>query len=234
MTVARVAGAAGIIVGFFVVLQYTVNDGIDLDPTVRIISGIIGLAIIVFLAIYFIIIPYIRSSGGLKTGIKLKLPSFDNTPTYNAEITDKKLRYVRGTDSVHFRSRFVGKLTHGFFANHIFTPEHHDGTIIHVDYFDTYTPDISDDRRYVTSRCKETLEHWNDLGKLNGKVKPDWKEWSWEIPEFAPLGKYHVKMMVWNTFKDGKKEPFRTIEDTFEVIDPDNSHYRRSDRISIS
>ena len=58
------------------------------------------------------------------------------------------------------------------------------------DQFDTFTPDVSDDRRFVTSRCRKTLEHWSDPGKLDGKVKPEWKEWTWGIPEFAPLRRY--------------------------------------------
>jgi hypothetical protein len=40
-------------------------------------------------------------------------------------------------------------------------------------------------------------------------------------------------MMVWNTFTGNVKEPYRTIEDTIEIIDPDDSHYRRFDSINI-
>ena len=75
--------------------------------------------------------------------------------------------------------------------------------------------------------------NWSEKGKLDGKIRTDWKVWSWEIPEFAPLGVYKVRMMVWNTFEDGKKEPFKTIEDTFEVIDPDSSHYQRFTNVGI-
>lgn len=56
------------------------------------------------------------------------------------------------------------------------------------------------DKRSVISPCPDTLEYWEAEGKLNGDVDTDWKEWSWEIPEYAPLGKYRVRMMVWNTF----------------------------------
>jgi hypothetical protein len=114
-----------------------------------------------------------------------------------------------------------------------YLPQRESWGIVYVDSFDDHTPDVNENRRYVTSRCKETLEHWNDNGKLDGRIKTDWKEWSWDIPEFAPLREYKVKMMVWNTLKDGKKEPFITIEDTFEVIDPDSSHYDRWRSVSV-
>jgi hypothetical protein len=185
-----------------------------------------------------LLIPFIKSSNRFKLicnsiSDKLRLPSWDIQSIFDAEIADKKLRYIRGKDSVHFRSKFDGRLTYGFFANQIFAPKRVMGNTVYVDSFDDHTPDVSENRRYVTSRCKETLEHWSDNGKLDGRIKTDWKEWSWDIPEFAPLREYKVKMMVWNTLEDGKKEPFITIEDTFEVIDPDSSHYDRWRSVSV-
>jgi hypothetical protein len=154
-------------------------------------------------------------------------------PSFEAQIIRKKQRYIRGKDVVSFRSRFKGHLTKGFFANQIFTPKVVDGTTIHVNYFDATTPNLSIDKTNVISYCPDTIEYWEAEGKLDGYVDISWKEWNWEIPEFAPLGEYKVRMMVWNNFPDNKKEPFRTIEDTFEVIDPDNSHYHRFSRINL-
>jgi hypothetical protein len=154
-------------------------------------------------------------------------------PSFEAQIIKRKQRYIRGKGIVSFRSRFKGKLTNGFFANQIFTPEVVNGTTVHVDYFDATTPNVAPDKRSAISPCTDTLEYWEAEGKLHGDVDTDWKEWSWEIPEYAPLGRYRVKMMVWNTFTGNVKEPYRTIEDTFEVIEPDDSHYRRFDSINI-
>jgi hypothetical protein len=146
-------------------------------------------------------------------------------PSFYAEIVDKKQVYVRGIDSIHFRSRFRGTLTNGFFANRINTPETIDGTTLHINYFHSSIPDISEDKRAVISRCQETLEVWTDRGKLDGNINTDWMCWEWSIPEYAPLGLFKVQMMVWNTFRDQKKEPYRIVEDSVSIIDPDDSHY---------
>jgi hypothetical protein len=78
----------------------------------------------------------------------------------------------------------------------------------------------------VTSWDTQTLDHWSDKSKgtLDGNVNIQWHLWSWDIPEFAPLGDYRVEMSIWNTFSENK-QPFRTVTDTFKVIDPDDSHY---------
>ena len=63
LTIARVAAAVGILVGFVVVFQYTFNNSLQIDPTFRIISGVIIMIVIATIAIVFIIIPYLRSQN---------------------------------------------------------------------------------------------------------------------------------------------------------------------------
>ena len=102
------------------------------------------------------------------------------------------------------------------------------------DEFENTTDNVSEDRKYVKSWCRETLNYWSDKdkGKLTGDVNIDWKYWNWNIPEFAPLGDYKVEMGVYNSVTNNKK-PILTLTDTIRVIDKDDSHYRRHNRVSI-
>ena len=148
------------------------------------------------------------------------------TSHFDAEIISKKQAYERGKDTVQFRSIFKGRLTNGFFANLICAPED--------DEFENTTDNVSEDRKYVKLWCRETLDYWSDKdkGKLTGDVNIDWKYWNWNIPEFAPLGDYKVEMGVYDSVTNNKK-PILTLTDTIRVIDKDDSHYRRHNRVSI-
>jgi hypothetical protein len=155
-------------------------------------------------------------------------------PQFEAEIVDKKQAYVRGKDSIFFASKFKGTLVGGCFANRIIVPKmpsdarHMDGYL-----FPRNTANLSQDRRSVLSICTETIHHWSDKtsGQLNGDIDTDWISWSWQIPEFAPLGGYEVEMSVWNT-SSGMKQVLSTIFDSFKIIDPDDSHYSPHFRVS--
>lgn len=140
-------------------------------------------------------------------------------PYFRAEIVGKKQAYRRG-EHVIFRSRFTGWLFHGFFANTIVVPEiiEEQGITLHR-LFSNTTTNISDDGRYAKSWPKETLSTWSDQGTLHGEINTNWISWEWEIPTDCELGKYKVKMSVWNIIEN-RKEPFITYQDDFDVIEP--------------
>ena len=128
------------------------------------------------------------------------------------QIIRKKRRYTIGKDVVWFRSRFRGHLTNGFFGNQIVAPEVVDGTKAYRSYFEDTSPYVSEDKRSVMSYCPDTIPHPEAAeGNLNCDMDTGWKEWNRENPEYSPLGKYEVRMMVWNTFTGNVKEPYGTI-----------------------
>ncbi|MDP9288124.1 MAG: toll/interleukin-1 receptor domain-containing protein [Thermoproteota archaeon] len=153
---------------------------------------------------------------------------------FEAEIVDKKQAYVRGKDHVLFASRFRGTLTGGCFANRIIVPKI-PSEVRHMDnyLFPRNTTNLNQDRRSVLSECTKTIHHWSDKtkGQLNGDIDTNWISWTWQIPEFAPLGDYKVEMNVWDT-SSGIKQALVTITDSFKVIDPDDSHYSPRFRMS--
>ena len=59
----------------------------------------------------------------------------------------------------------------------------------------------------------------------------DWIDWTWDIPNDAPLGYYSVKMMVLN--EHNEENPIDYKECTFEVIETNSSNYNRFERVSI-
>lgn len=96
MTIARVAAAVGILVGFVVVLQYTLNDSLQMDPILRITSGAIIMIIIASIAIIFIIIPYLRSQNfGSQIQPRLKYAGDQiRIRTMEDETHERKFRYI--------------------------------------------------------------------------------------------------------------------------------------------
>ena len=85
--------------------------------------------------------------------------------------------------------------------------------------FSNTTPNVSDDGRYTRPWSGETLSTWPDQGTLHGEINTNWISWQWEVPTDCQLGKYKVKMSVWNIIEN-RKEPFITYEDDFDVIEP--------------
>jgi hypothetical protein len=214
---------------------YSNNGWISFQTIVTVLLVTIAVGIIVGVGLIIYDIFRRRGIRIFQRGVTVRMmPQMTTETSFEAQIIRRKQRYTRGKDVVSFRSRFTGRLTNGFFANQIFTPEVVDGTRVYRDYFEDTTPNISEDKRSVISYCPDTIPYWEAEGNLNSDVDTDWKEWRWEIPEYSPLGNYKIKMMVWNTFTGNVKEPYRTIEDTFEVIDPNDSHYRRFDSVNIN
>ncbi|MGC1135175.1 MAG: hypothetical protein WA941_20270 [Nitrososphaeraceae archaeon] len=137
---------------------------------------------------------------------------------------NKKHVYVRGVDSVSFRSRFKGNLTGGYFMNKISAQIPTGVHDISAYLFHPQTPNIESSRRYVVLYHPETAEIWNEIigkkiiGKLNGDVDTGWLYLDWKIPEKVRVGTYVIKMMVMNKFTD-YSESYMPVEDTFSIID---------------
>ena len=142
-------------------------------------------------------------------------------PEFSAEIVNKKKYYIRGIDTINFRSAYKGKLQNGYFANELsfqikFKVEPKD---IFKFVFKPNIPNVSADGLSVKSFCLETIDNTNDrIGNLNGNRHYKWKQWKWEIPNDAPLGEYKVKMMVFNGGKDNP--PLQVIEDEINISQP--------------
>ena len=81
------------------------------------------------------------------------------------------------------------------------------------------TPFVSTDLEKTMSYCSETINNPNNrMGNINGNKDTGWIAWEWSIPDNAPLGKYSVKMMIFN---GGEEKPLMSpIEDEFEVVSP--------------
>jgi hypothetical protein len=143
-------------------------------------------------------------------------PRWFRKPDFKAEISKKKL-YVKGQDIVTFQSRFIGKLKKGYFVNEISVPEPQD-----VNLFVPETLHVSADRKKVMSYCTETINNpnqniENNIGNINGYRDSGFLSWQWHIPDNVYLGKYTVKMMVFN---EKSKTPIDSKEDEFEIVNP--------------
>lgn len=150
----------------------------------------------------------------------------DEEPVFEAEILNKKLAYVRGKDSVSFRSRFRGNLADGYLVNKVSAQIPDSVHDVSAYLFHPKTPHIEPSRRYVVLYHMETVDLWKEIvgtkviGKLNGNVDTDWLSSDWNIPDNVRLGNYVLQMSVINNeYTESKK----VIEDTFEVIDSDSS-----------
>jgi hypothetical protein len=174
LTLQRVGSAAGIIVGIIVVLQF-----IPIDPTTRTVFSSIGLITILCLVVIFIIIPYFRSSNRLGLirkliSQKLKWQFSNKPPVFDAEIVNRKQAYIRGTDSVSFRSRFRGNLTNGFLFYKIYAAVP-PGMDTSGYLFRPETPNVDGSWRHVIYPHPDTADVWSDrvVGKLNRDAIPD-------------------------------------------------------------
>jgi hypothetical protein len=240
LTLQRVASGFAIIAGFFTVLVvFTLNDNIRINANLRIFVGIAIQLFMISMVVVFIIIPYLRSSEKFKSfrirvSRKTKIQFTTKPSVFNAEIVNKKQAYLRGVDSVSFRSRFIGNLTNGYFMTKISAQSPTGVHDVSAYLFYYHTPDIGSNRRYIVLYHPKTANIWHEtigkkvVGKLNGEVDTEWLYLDWKIPDDVRLGRYVIEMTVVNN-PDG----YMPIKDTFNVIDPDDSHYRRFNRINI-
>jgi hypothetical protein len=102
----------------------------------------------------------------------------------------------------------------------------------HLYDFTNSTPNICNNGMSAKSYCPSTISNSNDKsGNLNKRIKTDWINWNWDIPNDASLGDYRIKMMVFNEHNEEK--PIKTIESKFTVRDPNASNYDHFNRVSI-
>lgn len=142
-------------------------------------------------------------------------PLKKSVPEFNAEIVGKKSIYIRGTNSIVFRSKYKGKLKNGYFVNEIsvpnVSPQHQ-----YMYLFTPETQNVSEDLKSVKSYCSNTIDNSsNNIGKLNGYNDIDWTSWEWKIPNDSTLGKHSIKMMVFNGGKG--EQPLQTIEEEITI-----------------
>ncbi len=155
------------------------------------------------------------------TPAKNQISEFGSKSIFKAEIVNKKQAYVRGKDSVEFRSGFKGNLRNGCFLNEIYMnklPGVHDMSPY---LFSPYIEDVDITRQFIKSFCPQTVERWSDgiTGILNGNVNTDWIYWNWKIHRDIPLGKYLVNMTVLNNFSQSSYSEHKGIGYSFEVTD---------------
>jgi hypothetical protein len=138
-------------------------------------------------------------------------------PEFKAEIVNKQNYYRRGQDSIHFRSKYKGKIKNGYFLNEI---EIEDKSIDNFGYrFNLTTNNVNPEGTSVRSYCPETIGNINNpIGNLDGNIDTNWKYWNWDIPHDAPVTKYIIKMMVLN--EGNNEQPLQMIEDNIEIIMP--------------
>lgn len=106
---------------------------------------------------------------------------------------------------MRFKTHYRGKLTDGFFDNEIDPPQ---GTV------------FSDGKPRKWSPAPDTLEDMypNTKGKLNGYINQPPSEWSWGIPDDAPLGKYQIYMRVHSHLGINNRPVMDEKEETITVI----------------
>ena len=161
-----------------------------------------------------------------KSDIKYHLIPSKNKSTFNAKIKNKKILYNRNRDVVTFKINYRGKIKHGFVVAEI----RHTETC-----FDHNTPNLDINHNSISSFCEKTVKDnsenntiYNidkDIGKLDGKdVELNDLEWQWDIPEFAPVRKYKVKIGIMDR-TNGDLSWKESKEDSFEVGETNPSHH---------
>jgi hypothetical protein len=221
-----------------VLVVFTLNNNVPIDPNIRIIIGIIVEVSIVFLAVVLLLIPFLRSSEKFRTirkrvKRKPKWQSSNSSTSFEAHIHNRKQAYVRGMDSLYFRSRFRGSLTNGFLFYKIYAAVP-PGVDTSGYLFRPETPNVDGSWRHVIFPHPDTADVWSDrvVGKLNGDVDTGWLSSEWKIPKNVHLGIYIIEMSVANNFVD-YKQSYKTVKDTIHIIDPDNSNHPRFDRVNV-
>ena len=122
-------------------------------------------------------------------------------PYFEAEIVNKKTRYMRG-EAVFFMTHYRGKLTNGYFDNQI-TPS--SGVT------------LPNGRPSYWSWAPDTLPNPYGEGKLDGYVNHT-SRWDWQIPLDAPVGKYRIIMGVNNHFDIKTRPRVAHKEETIIIV----------------
>lgn len=132
-------------------------------------------------------------------------------PIFIEKIIDNKGKYVRGTVNIIIYSEYIGKLKNGYFVNEISLPENNK-----INTFSETIPYMSQDGHRVTVYCDKTISNIETKKGISKGSKKSSCTWTWNIQyqNDLPLGKYTVKMMVFN---EGDEIPGQTIEDSFVV-----------------
>jgi hypothetical protein len=114
-----------------------------------------------------------------ETSIKKIFPRYFRKPIFKAEIVNPKT-YIRGRDSITFRSRYTGKIKNGYFMNEIFVPLR-EPKYQHLYTFTNLTPNICNNGLSAKSYCVSTISNTADKsGNLNNWIKTNWICWEWD------------------------------------------------------
>jgi hypothetical protein len=167
-----------------------------------------------------------------KAAIKKKLLPYLGEPIFEGELKDKRDLYDRRMDEVIFKATYKGRIKQGLLATVIVPPSD----------FPFYTPHLDKESGNVTSFCDQTLKktdnskHINniqkDIGTLDGhSMEVRELEWSWKIPEFAPLGEYKAIIGIWgiSTNNGYKIELMQAFDDSFRVVDSNPPHFQQQE-----
>jgi hypothetical protein len=204
------------IIGIYVVKYWSELDKLTISPSTTSISILIAIAGICVFITYLVTRWYFSR----------KKKEIISASIFEAEIVDKKQAYIRGQESVSFRSRFKGNVTNGCFLNKIRMIKQPEAQDISGYLFSPYIKDVDITRQFVSSFCPQTVEQWSDsrTGILDGDVDTGWMKWDWKIPEKVRLGKYSVLMTIQDNFSRYSQSKNKNRVDTFEIIDPDDSN----------
>jgi hypothetical protein len=167
-----------------------------------------------------------------RSAIKKNLLPYLGKPIFEGEIKDKRELYDRRMDEVIFKVTYKGRIKQGLLATVIVPPSD----------FPIDTPHLDKESGNVTSFCDQTLKktdnskHINniqkDIGTLDGhNIEIRELEWSWKIPEFAPLGEYKAIIGIWgiSTNNNYKIELMQAFDDSFTVVDSNPPHFQQQE-----
>lgn len=167
-----------------------------------------------------------------KAAIKKNLLPHIGKPTFEGELKDKRDLYDRRMDEVIFKVTYKGRIKRGLLATVIVPPSD----------FPLHTPNLDKESGNVTSFCDQTLKekdnskHINniqkDAGTLDGhNMEISGLEWSWRIPELAPLGEYKAIIGIWgiSTKNSCKIELIQAFDDSFTVVDSNPPHFQQKE-----
>lgn len=165
-----------------------------------------------------------------KAAIKKNLLPYLGKPIFEGELKDKRDLYDRRMDAVIFKVTYKGRIKQGLLATVIVPPSD----------FPFDTPHLDKESGNVTSFCDQTLKKTNkskhinniqkDTGTLDGhNIEIRELEWSWKIPEFAPLGEYKAIIGIWgiSTNNSYKIELMQAFDDSFTVVDANPTHFQQ-------
>lgn len=125
-------------------------------------------------------------------------------PYFYAGIKDKKDMYRPG-EPILFHTHFRGTLVNGFFDNAIQLPR---GKV------------FTNGKTMAWSWAPDTLDnsYFATKGKLNGYINHK-SDWSWLIPQKAPIGEYKIFMRVYNHLDINTRPIINQEEDVINVGD---------------